>query len=264
MTITLSTPVADVLTPQQARQGIATARAEKADAEQLAAALEERVRAGQDDITPQQLASAHETARFAALRITAAERRLTAALEADLHARTAEQAERARKLAAEPTDDLVDAFTAAADAISHLGRLAAERHDRIREVGFALRDIEGELNEAGVPGLARVRHGVHSNVNVLHLADQPHPLTAVRPAVLVAAAAFAAAGLTMPADIGELAQELTAGQAIVRRAIAELPQLAAPLTLTTAEWDALDYAGHENANQQGRKPEGAAWPPRNV
>lgn len=258
MTVTEQAP--DTLTPEQARAGIAEARAQKREAEQLAAALEEHVREGRDDITPQQLASARESARFAELRITAAERRLAAALEADLHARTVEQADKARALAAEPTTELVDAFTTAAAAIRHLVKVAAERHDRIREVGFALRDIEGELAGAGLTGLARAAHGVRSNINVVSIDGEPYPLTATRPAVLIAAATHAGAGLDMGADFAELGEALAAGNVIVQHALNELPQLAVTLTLTTEQWNALDYDRREAVNQQGRKPEGTLWP----
>ncbi|MFC1434272.1 hypothetical protein ACEZDB_26895 [Streptacidiphilus sp. N1-3] len=266
MTTTLATPaVTDALTPEQARRGILEAQAQKREAEQLAAALEERVRSGHADITPEQLASARESARFAELRITAAERRLAAAIEADLHARAAAQAARAREIAAEDTVELVAAFDTATQAIHDLVRIAGERCERIREVWFALRDVEEEMAAAGMPGMAKARHGVASNVGVLHLEGEPHPITATRPAVLIAAAAYAGAGLDGGHGyLAELHSELAAGQANVRRALAELPELVPHWQLTRVQWDALDYAGCEAANQQGRKPQGAIWPPQHT
>lgn len=60
---------------------VAAAEQEAAEADALVAALEERVRAGDDQLTPDEIASAEQVARFARLRADAARRKATAETE---------------------------------------------------------------------------------------------------------------------------------------------------------------------------------------
>lgn len=62
-------------TAQTTAGDVAAAEQEAAEAEQLAAALEERVREGDDSVTPDQIASARELGRFARLRTEATRRK---------------------------------------------------------------------------------------------------------------------------------------------------------------------------------------------
>jgi hypothetical protein len=112
---------------------VAAAEQEAAEAEQLAAALEERVREGDDSVTSEQIASARELGRFARLRTEATRRkaekakaaaRLAAceALRADVEAYADGSGDRFAELL-RTAEDAVRAFVAAVD----------ERNDRIAQ-----------------------------------------------------------------------------------------------------------------------------------
>lgn len=142
------------------------AEQEARDAEALALQLEERIRSGDETVTPDDLAEAERLSKFARLRIDAAkrkaaERRKTAALEEAeaFKARLLEQA-------AAKDSSVVDAWSALVAALRRVAAVAEERwaivdaHVRERsKVGLRVREDAGvELAELGVlPG----RYGEH-------------------------------------------------------------------------------------------------------
>lgn len=123
------------LTPAQAREQLETARREAAEATSLVTELADRVRDGDTDVTAEQMAGQKQLAELAQLRITAAERKLAAAVSADLDARARATADRARALVDEDsTAPVLDAVRAVAGAVRTLMQVSADRHDAIRQV----------------------------------------------------------------------------------------------------------------------------------
>jgi hypothetical protein len=114
-------PPADALADE-----VTAAEQEAAEAEQLLDALEERVRDGDEEITPQQLANARELGRFARLRAEAARRKAERAAAKRAEQQRAEQIAAARKLVEQ------DAQRAP------IGALAARVLDDIRELVAAV------------------------------------------------------------------------------------------------------------------------------
>lgn len=185
-------------TPEQARDALAAAEAEKTEAEELAAALADKVRAGDDTVTPKDLTAARELAEFADLRITAARRKLAAAEESDRHARAEQVAAEARALVdQEDAAEIAAKMRAAADALADLYAATAARRERVLHMSSRVRSVAAELEAAGVdsPREMRKRYGLaadHDSVSVY----QPSQMgcVGVTPALAVAAAV----GLAVP------------------------------------------------------------------
>jgi hypothetical protein len=98
---------------------IAAAKKEAAEAEDLLAALEERVRDGDAKVKPAQLAEQRELARFAALRVEAAHRNLQRAAQQEVDAAREQYATDVRTLAAGDALDpaqVAAAYTALSEA----------------------------------------------------------------------------------------------------------------------------------------------------
>jgi hypothetical protein len=98
---------------------IAAAKQEATEAEQLLAALEERVREGDAKVKPAQLAEQRELSRFAALRVEAAHRKLSRAAEDETKAVREQYAADVRDLAASNAldpDRLAEAYACMSQA----------------------------------------------------------------------------------------------------------------------------------------------------
>ncbi|MFE7237916.1 hypothetical protein [Streptomyces sp. NPDC057580] len=179
-------------TPEQARDALAAAEAEKTEAEELAAAVAEKVRAGDDTVTPKDLTAARELAEFADLRITAARRKLATAEEADRHARAEAVAADVRALVENDDPDDIAAKTAAAvDALAALHAATEARRLRVLEMAGRVHPIANELEVAGFHPVTelRKRYAIgadHDSVAIYN----PEPLgtVAVAPALAIAAA----------------------------------------------------------------------------
>ncbi|MGW0626063.1 hypothetical protein [Streptomyces sp. NPDC002758] len=193
-------------TPTDARQALDAARAEKTEAEALAAALAEQIRNGDETVKPADLAAARDLAEFADLRITAAERKLNQAAEADRHARADLVAADVRTLA--DTDDpgeMVAAVRDVADAVKRLAALTTARGDRVQKLCVAVEAIDSELSEANPVArmqIMRTEYGVTAGANahnatmVVAYRPERRAVTAVSVADMVAAAV--ALGLPEP------------------------------------------------------------------
>ncbi|MFE5296409.1 hypothetical protein [Streptomyces sp. NPDC056632] len=134
-----------------ARAALETAQREAEEARALVGALAERVRDGDDAVTGADINAQRQLAEFAELRVTAAERKLAAAVDAHRDARARAAAERIRALVAEDsTDALCDAAQAVVTAVRALVRAADERADAIRAVaieGVALNEELGRTQD---------------------------------------------------------------------------------------------------------------------
>ncbi|WP_127353902.1 hypothetical protein [Actinacidiphila soli] len=122
---------------------VTQAEAEAREADNLLAALEERVRDGDSKVTPQQLAEQRELGRFAKLRAEAARRK------AERAAADAAETERARVIAqavtlveqADPAK-VAAAYDAARTAVAELVAAVAAHDDAMREAAALLRQVE--------------------------------------------------------------------------------------------------------------------------
>lgn len=130
--------------PPDQTHDVAAAEQEAAEAEQLAAALEERVREGDDTVTPEQVTSQRELGRFARLRVEAARRKAARAAEAA-------RLERCKTLAADINayaegsgQKFADLLHTAEDAVRAFLTAVDERNDHIR--GW-----RQEMTDLGVP-----------------------------------------------------------------------------------------------------------------
>lgn len=238
--------------PQAARQLLSDAEAEKREAADLAAALADQVRDGDPDVKPADLSAARDLAEFADLRITAAQRKLAAAEDADRHARATEAATQARSIADQDDTAIADAVRTVADAVAHLAQLANDRQDRFMTVVRALADIDLELTAAtGQPNQMQHRYGVRHQWEVIHVTAPDAEVRSVRPAELVAAAVSFGAGTLVPrADLSAL---VAAADSIAQRMIGALPALAAEWRLSDEQWAQLSPQARELAVQQGRR-----------
>jgi hypothetical protein len=185
-------------TPEQARDALAAAEAEKTEAEQLAQALAEKVRAGDDTVTPKDLTAARELAEFADLRIAAAHRKLDAAAEQDRHQRAEQIAAEARALAEqEDADEFAVKMRAAVDALVDLYAAAGARRERILGMAERVKRIGAELEAAGIAPAHEVskRYGVAADYDsVSCYRPRTIPCVGITPALAVAAAVGLAVG----------------------------------------------------------------------
>ncbi|WP_406321916.1 hypothetical protein [Streptomyces sp. NBC_01637] len=149
---------------EQARAALATAEAEKTEAEELAAALADKVRAGDDTVTPKDLTAARELAEFAELRITAAHRKLGAAEEADRTARAEEVAKDVRRLVEQDDAEFAAKLRNAVDANFELHAAAVDRRDRIADMGMrAAYVVDEHVRHGGTVEEAVQRYGVNGS-----------------------------------------------------------------------------------------------------
>ncbi|MFH8471974.1 hypothetical protein [Streptomyces sp. NPDC018000] len=152
---------------------VTTAEQEAAEAEQLLGALEERVRDGDDEVTPQQLAEQRELSGFAKLRAEAARRKAERAAAKAEEKRRADLVAQAVDLADGKGDraPIAAKYDAALAAVAELVA-AVEQHDQaVTKAGRLLR-------EAGCgPSFeyVQVDHGEY-------VTNQPRPVPASRTA----------------------------------------------------------------------------------
>lgn len=204
----MAATTADALTPEQARTELADAQRERAEAQQLADALAEQIRSGDATVKPSDLAAARDLAEFADLRIEAARRRVTAAEDADRHARARQIGDSVRAAtAADQTEAVTTAVRRVVDAVAALHSLVDDRNAQIRDLSQAADAIADELTAHGVdPRTVRTTYGItggsgstggravadHTSGVRLH---EVHPVRAVVGAVALALTAREAAML---------------------------------------------------------------------
>lgn len=131
------------------------AEEEAREAGALAEALEERVRDGDDTVSPDQVAKARELAGFARLRVEAARRRADKAKQEAVSQQVSEVGAEARAFASEiasRADDVQELAGKAETVLRELvDALDAQRTEGMRISG-ALEIAESNAQRAGVPG----------------------------------------------------------------------------------------------------------------
>ncbi|MFF0243962.1 hypothetical protein ACWEU6_05165 [Streptosporangium sandarakinum] len=149
-TLTGSDPVTD--------EHVRAAEQEAAEAEQLVQALEQRVIDGDEDVTPDQIASARELGRFAQLRTEATRRKAAKAKEA---ARLAAIAELADDVRAHDVDQ--EAIVAAVDEVDQALRklidLTGAHNERVAAWRVRCAELEVPASPCPDGGLSCPRYG---------------------------------------------------------------------------------------------------------
>ncbi|MFJ7780088.1 hypothetical protein [Streptomyces yangpuensis] len=246
------------MTPADAREALATARTEAAEAHATVEALAERVREGDDGVTPEQLASQRSLAELAGLRVEAAERKLAQAVTADLDARARTNAAAIRDLVgADDTQPLVDAVQAAAAALAHLTDMAAARAARIHAVASEAVGINAELR-AAFPDAGpwpSDAYGVRAQTSPTSVTVVGEGRTAAVPPGRLAAIALAL-GITgnrgIEADAREALNATT--DSLIQNIAREVPGLADALKVSAEDWAGLPEDLRYRLTQQGRNP----------
>lgn len=139
---------------------VADARREAAEAEQLLTALEERVRAGDESVTPAELATARELTRFATLRQEAARRKAEQLAAEARHAAYADLAVQADALASyadQHTDPLVQAYADVIAAQRKLWALGIQRSQRLRALFDQARHLAAIAKDHDELGMLNVQ-----------------------------------------------------------------------------------------------------------
>jgi hypothetical protein len=243
------------MTPAEAAAAIRTAHDEKEKAEQAAAALEERVLNGDQDVTAAQLAEAHQAVRFAELRITAAERKHAEAQQAALHETARHIAERAVSVAAnDDAGDLTDAMREAVAAIGRLCTIAQQRHETITGLGGELITITDQFG--GDFRVMRERFGVAGDREQVVVYEPRTVVRTVQPAVLLAAAVRL--GTNSHALAYGTGAALESPDQRVKQTFAAVPVLADAWRYSPEEYARLTPEQRIDALNTDRQPSGAA------
>ena len=238
---------------------VATAQAELEEARLALETLRERVRQGDQDVTPEQLATQRELLGFAQLRVEAAQRTETRIREEERAALGAAAKEAAEALITGPgAGEIADAMRTAVDSIAALTALVRTRNQQIAEVGSTLIHLDDDLKQAGIvtgPWGSK-RYGLWG--------DRKHvivPGVGTAPYVDVAALTVTAvvAGLGASQQAGEEQRrhaELANGiwDSEVRKTLEAHPWLADVLRATPEEYAAADRRGKAMLTEQGRRP----------
>ncbi|MGW2580635.1 hypothetical protein ACWCYZ_04725 [Streptomyces virginiae] len=250
------------MTPTEARTALDTATSEAEQARSLVAALTERVREGDEDVTGEQLAAQRQLAEFAELRVTGAERKLTNAIDADRHARCTEAVETARRLLdADDTRPVVDAVTAIRTAVVQLVDVVSARNADIEAAGSRLELLNDELGrEAGTLGERGSwplfdqfqARGDRSHILVRDPKAGGRSATALSTIDLATAALMTV--LCGDPNTMHFGERLRLPHDTVRALGEVVPGLADAWRTTPEEWAALHTTGQTRASQQGRDP----------
>ncbi|MFD6972186.1 hypothetical protein [Streptomyces sp. NPDC059949] len=250
------------MTPTEARTALDTATVEAEQARNLVAALAERVREGDEDVTGDQLAAQRQLAEFAELRVSGAERKLTNAIKADRHARCTQAVQTARGLLdADDTRPVVDAVTAIRTAVAQLVDAVSARNADIAAAGSLLEVLNDELGrEAGTLGQRGSwplfeqyqARGSRTHISVRDPEAGGRSATALS-AIDLACAALSTVLYADP-NTRHYAERLRLPHSVVRQLGDDVPGLAAAWRATPEEWASLGTTAHTRGSEQGRAP----------
>ncbi|WP_067071592.1 hypothetical protein [Carbonactinospora thermoautotrophica] len=123
-------------------QEVNAAEAEAAEAAALVEALEERVRDGDESVTPEQIEQAKSLCGFAKLRVEAARRKAERARQKAAEAARRKAAAEVRERLSRYTDEaLAERYRDARDALRKLAAACHERNAAIGDCGMRLRSV---------------------------------------------------------------------------------------------------------------------------
>ncbi|WP_406488997.1 hypothetical protein [Streptomyces phaeochromogenes] len=250
------------LTPDEAREQLETARREALEASALIEELTERVRAG-GDVTAEQLGGQKQLADLAELRVTAAERKLADAIEADRHARCAKAVEDARALlVADDTAPIVDAVVVIRDGVARLVDEVNARNSRIDSAGSTLERLNNELSQAdgtlddpgAWPLFAEYQaRGDRRHISVRDPKRGQLSVSSLSSIDLACAALLTA--LSGDRNTMHLGDRLPMPDSVVRQLGQSVPGLADAWRATPEEWArAHNTTAQTRGSQQGREP----------
>ncbi|MGW2584531.1 hypothetical protein ACWCYZ_24930 [Streptomyces virginiae] len=249
------------MTPTEAREALETARTEAEQARGLVAALTERVRDGDDDVTGAEINAQRQLAELAELRVTGAERKLDAALKADRHARCTEAVQKARALLeADDVRPVVEAVATIRMAVAQLADAVNARNAAIADAGSRLENLNEELaREAGTQGQPGwpLFDQYRARGNRVHvLVDDPKAARRSATSLSTIDLACAALSTVLYSDPNTMhyAERLRMPHSLVRQLGEDVPGLADAWRATAEEWAALHSTGHTRGSEQGRAP----------
>ena len=238
---------------------LATAQTELAEARTALDTLTERVREGDQDVTPEQLATQRELISFAELRVEAAQRTEIRIREEERAALAAAAKQAAEQLiAGSGMDEIAAAERAAVDAIAHLAALAHARNARIAEIGTTIVNLEDAMEVAGhgkAPGNMR-HYGVWGGRDRLVVLNVGR-VSALDVGALTTAAVVAGLGVD---PVGRDAQKRHMNafhglrDQVVHNLLEAYPQLAEVLRVSAEQFAAADTKGRYDLVAQGRRP----------
>ncbi|OQD52734.1 hypothetical protein BM536_031995 [Streptomyces phaeoluteigriseus] len=238
---------------------LATAQAELDTARATLATLQEQVRDGSPDVTPQQLADQRELIAFAELRVEAAQRTETRIRDEERAALGAAAKRAAVQLIeGDGMDAVAAAERAAVDALAHLASVAYARNARIAEVGTMVVRLDGDLEVAGAgkaPGNTR-RYGIWGDRG--HVVVQGvGSVSLLDVGALTTTAVVAGLGVD-PVGRDAQTRHMTTFHGlrdqVVHGLLEAYPQLAEVLHVTPEEFAAADERGRYLLTLQGRRP----------
>lgn len=211
---------------------LATAQQDAADAKALAAALEARVVDGDEDVTPQELAARHDLARFAELRVKAAQRQQERVTAEQVAADIKALGQEARLAATLGTARLATAAQNAVAALTELYAQAVERDHRHRVLRERIREAYGKAPQV-LRDLTPIRDLVPGHHFAMGFAvampdgtrSEFRHVAAAHAVIAAAAVALEASARPGDHDAIQLHTELVLDAAAT---FAELPELAPP------------------------------------
>lgn len=240
---------------------VQAAEREAADAQHDLDALTERVRNGDQDVTPKQLAAAQQVVDFAKLRIDAANR-TAARLREDERQQLADHARQAAThlLSNDGSAEIVAATVAAAGAIAALRKAVDARNANLAAVGANISRVASsvieEKGDISSPSQVTRPYGVWGDTR--HVSVQGvGSASAYRAGHLAAGALLVGLGVDA-ASVGAWAEAKDliaglAGQAVNRLGL-DVPGLADAWRLSPEEWASASQQGRYRAGEQGRRP----------
>lgn len=240
---------------------VQVAEKEAADAQHDLAALTERVRNGDQDVTPKHLAAAQQLVDFAQLRVDAAHR-TAARLREDERQQLADHARQAAAhlLSNDGSAGIVAATVAAAAAIAALRKAVDDRNAKLAAVGSNIARVGAsvieEKGDVSSPSQVTRPYGVWGDTQ--HVTVQGvGSASAYRAGHLAAGALLVGLGVDA-ASVGAWAEakDLIAGLAgqAINRIGQDVPGLADAWRLTPEEWAGASQQGRYRASEQGRRP----------
>lgn len=236
------------------------AEREAADAEHDLEALKERVRNGDQAVTPERIAAQQQVVDFARLRVDAAQRSAARLREEErqqlaAHARAAA----AHLIAEEGSAEIVAATKAAAEAIAALRRAVDARNAKLAAVASNVAQLANLSLSDGGPNdaLKATRpYGVWGDYRYLTV-QGAGSVSAYRAGELAAAALVVGLGAD---EAGTQAGREAAGvisslpNLVINRLGRDVPGLADSWRMTAEEWQSASQRGRHQATEQGRRP----------
>lgn len=151
----------DIPFADQSQPEVQTALVDHAQAQQLLAVLEEKVRDGDPGVQPSELREAREVVEYAALRVQTAQRAAARRQAEERATAYADLAARTRGADIVADEDVVQAFRDALAGLDRLARLTGRRSAAVRDIGREVAQLVQIADRNGERDLLRAA-GIHN------------------------------------------------------------------------------------------------------